>query len=291
MTAITAGAAAISIEDAELIAGAFYCRDPVPIVSMAARPEPEDNWPDWPWPYRATRLRRMRDGRMQIVHTDVHPDERVQRVIEQIREAGVIQDLDRVRPIYNHRTLVVMNELVLDLTYDRVLRHRELVEGGTRIDRVLKRTDGILPMTPEILSMLFPEEMGSVSTARRAIRAWIKWGHGSNRTPIWGLTPFNFRLPYQRGSPSVVLISPHHPDPKAAWEAMFGPVAGFSEATVAPPPTHPAPPPADAPPTPETARQGGLRPASHTQWVPPTFGQPGNGAANASSMVHGPPDG
>ena len=45
---------------------------------------------------------------LQVVHIDVHPDPRVQRVIEQIREAGSLQNLDRVRPIYNHRTLVPM---------------------------------------------------------------------------------------------------------------------------------------------------------------------------------------
>jgi hypothetical protein len=46
-------------------------------------------------------------------------------------------------PTCNHRTLVALNELVLDITYDRVLRHSDLVAGGSRIDRILALTHGI----------------------------------------------------------------------------------------------------------------------------------------------------
>ena len=264
-TAIDVAPDTASIEDIELIAGAFYCRDPMPIVSMAQMDDLPADWPYKPWPYRASRLRRFTDGKLQIVHTDCHPDPRVDRIFQQITDANIIQNLDRVRPIYNHRTLVALNERVLDLTYSRVSRHREMVEGGSRIDHILKKTDGILPMTPATLYALFPAEIGSVRTARRAVEAWRKWGHGSNRTPIYPLAPFSYRLAGQRGRPSVVLVSPHHTDPKAAAEAVLGPVVAFEPAPVQPPQHCPEAPPMDAT---AAARKGGLRPPSHTVWVP-----------------------
>jgi hypothetical protein len=271
-TAIDVAPDAASIEDLELIAGAFHATDPVPIVSMAnpdappaspwekITPAPE-TWPSWPWPYRASRLRRFADGKLQIVHVDVHPDPRVDRILRQITDANIIQNLDRVRPIYNPRTLVSLNERVLDLTYSRVSRHREIVEGGSRIDRILKKTDGVLPMTPATLAALFPEA-GSVSTARRAVRAWRKWGHGSNVPSIYSLTPFRYRLAGQPGRSSEVLVSPHHTDPKAAAEAVLGPVVAFepAPALLPPQPSHETPP-ADATAASEQRRQGGgMRP-------------------------------
>ena len=198
-TAISVGADALSIENLEILAGAFYARDPVPIVSMAARPEPADNWPSWPWPYRCTRGRRMRDGSVSYIGVDVHPDPRCQRVLEQIRESGVTQDLDRVRPVYNRRTLVALNQLVLDLTYDRVLSHRDLVAGGSRIDRVLQRTDGVLPLAPAVLASLFPDIFGSTRTAERALHAWRAIDRQtSNRTLYLGFGGLS--LPHVAGS-------------------------------------------------------------------------------------------
>jgi hypothetical protein len=229
-TAISVGADTISIENLEILAGAFYARDPVPIVSMAKGAAPEDNWPPWPWPYLCIRGRRMRDGSVTYIDVAVHPDPRCQRVLEQIREAGVTQDLDRVRP--NHPG--GENQLVLDLTYDRVLRHRELVAGGGRIDHVLARTDGVLPLAPAVLVAVFPDIFGSTSTAERAIRAWRHQGRQTpNRGTIWKVTAligYRYRCAGQSGGGSMVLVADCHADPKAAAEAVLGPLAAFWEA-------------------------------------------------------------
>jgi hypothetical protein len=279
-TAIDAGPETISPGEAELIAGAVYATSPEPILPMPTPEEQPDGWPYKPWPCRATRLRRMRDGRLQIVHVDVHPDPRAQRVIEQIREAGGIQNLDRVRPIYNRRTLVPMNELVLDLTYDRVLRHRELVEGGTRIERILKRTDGVLPLTPAALSALFPDLAGSEATARLALRAWRReWGKNANRSPIWEFTPFAYRRDRPDGRPPVVMVSNHRAEPKAAAEAVLGPLSAFWEVGGPQPDQHPQPAP-KPPQQPDGAPQ-----------APPAWQQaPGGGSGTPIWQARAPPD-
>jgi hypothetical protein len=257
-TAIAVGQDSASIADFELIAGAFYATDPAPVVSMARVDDLPDDWPYRPWPYRATRMRRMRDGALYPVEVDVHPDPRVQRVVEQIREAEVIQCLDRVRPIFNRRTLVPMNNLVLDLTYDRVLRHRELVDGGDRIERAWERAE-VLPGTPEDLVWAFPDLFRSVSTARRALRRMREnRGQIANRESIWGVTPVFYRRHGQRGPLARVWVGARHADPRAAVEALLGPLVAFPavEAAV----------PAAEPPLLETAVRmqtvlvGGLRP-------------------------------
>ena len=101
----------------------------------------------------------MRDGTVQLVEVEVHPDPRVQEVLEQVREADVLQGGDRTRPIFNHRTLVFANSLALDLTYDRIVTHKELVAGGSRVERVFA-TLGLLPLGARDLhtvdSVLFP---------------------------------------------------------------------------------------------------------------------------------------
>jgi hypothetical protein len=274
----------ISPEAAELIAGAFYATDAEPILCMPTPDELPRDWPYKPWPCRATRLRRMRDGRLQIVHVDVHPDPRVQRIVEQVREAGALQNLDRVRPIYNHRTLVPMNELVLDLTYDRVLRHRDLVEGGTRIDRILKRTDGVLPMTPAVLFALFPDLAGSETTAERALRVWRReWRHIPNRPPIWELEAFAYRQEKRGGRPPVVMVAKHHADPKAAAEAVLGPLTGFWEVGKPQPASHPQP-------TPGPPRQGGQRPDGAPTASPAWQQMPGGGTGAAIWQARAPPD-
>ena len=48
------------------------------------------------------------------VEVPVHPDPRCQRVLEQVREAEVVQAGDRVRPVFNQRDMTFLNSLALD---------------------------------------------------------------------------------------------------------------------------------------------------------------------------------
>jgi phage/plasmid primase-like uncharacterized protein len=257
--AIVVGQESLAIHELERLARAFYANDPVPLVSMARVDDLPHDWPIKPWPYRATRLRRISDGRLQAVEVDVHPDPRVQRVLEQVREAEVLQAVDRVRPVFNHRTLVLANELVLDLTYDRVLRHSQLVAGGSRIERAFLRT-GVLPLTPEDVVRCYPDLWRSEATARADLRAF---GEKGGTTPkgdsIWDCTPFSYRRPGQRGRLARVLIDTTRGDPKTLAYQVLGKLAAFAPVDPQEPQHALAPLSID---TPDAIHVGSLRPAS-----------------------------
>ena len=88
-------------------------------------------------------LRRTREGDdvlSHVVEVLVHPDPRCEAMHEQIREAELLQALDRVRAIYNHRTVYLLNNLVLDVTYDANLSWAELKAGGNSLDASFNRT-------------------------------------------------------------------------------------------------------------------------------------------------------
>ncbi|MGF7212639.1 hypothetical protein GGE65_007274 [Skermanella aerolata] len=86
-----------------------------------------------------TRGRRMRDGTVVPVVVNVHADVRCQEVHEQIREAELLQAIDRVRAIYNRRLLVLLNNMCLDVTYDAVVSWAELKSGGNDLDRAFAK--------------------------------------------------------------------------------------------------------------------------------------------------------
>lgn len=248
---VSVGQNSLSVAKIEDLARCYLADDPEPFVS-ADVPMPED-WPHKGWPYYATRMRRMRDGSLSPVEVAVHPDLRVQRVYEQLREAEAIQAPDRTRPVFNHRKLVLMNNLVLDVTYDRELTHAELVAGGTRWDRAWAES-GILPLGNRDLHAAHRKLFDTEKAAERAL---------ANTPPAQIRLLFEgrgylfaYRRQGQRGRQSRVLIDlARHPDPRAALTALFGPLMWFEAVDPAqdrarpvavpeaPPPCHAAQPP------------------------------------------------
>jgi hypothetical protein len=68
------------------------------------------------------RGRRLRDPvAPNVAEVQVHPDTRCQSMLEQVREAEMVQAIDRVRPVLNHRRVFVLNHLPLDLTVDHAM--------------------------------------------------------------------------------------------------------------------------------------------------------------------------
>lgn len=223
-SALTVGRESISIQNLEAIARAYLASDEEPFVS-ADVPAPED-WPYQGWPYRATRGRRMRDGSVQPVEVEVHPDVRVQEVLEQIREAELVQTGDRVRPIFNSRHLVFANSLALDMTYDKVLNHTDLVSGGNRFDRAWK-TNGVMPLGAADLFAVHRQFFPSEGSAKEALKGTAENGGVSQIIFYLDCPPiFHYRREGQRGRASRVLVDlARHPDPERALVRLLGPMA------------------------------------------------------------------
>ena len=178
------GRESVSVATLEGIARAFLTRDPKPLIPLLGHdPEDGDAAPKYGW-CKVTRMRRMRDGSLSPVEVEVHPDPRVQMVFEQMRESELIEGIDRVQPIFNRRWIALLNNLCLDVTYDRVLTHREMVAGGSRMEIAYQAT-GILPMGARDLHALSAKfGLGLFQTEDAAKRA-LKVGRSSNKRTLY----------------------------------------------------------------------------------------------------------
>ena len=167
---ITAGPAPIGLEDVENLARCYLAADQAPFVSSVGTAWPTcHSYQDRGWPFWCTRGRRMRDGSVQPVEVAVHPDPRVQAMLEQIREAEVIQAIDRTRAVWHRREVVALDSLVLDLTYDRCPSHRDLVAGGSRVERAWA-AEGVIPLGSADLHKAHPDLFCSPSAARESLK-------------------------------------------------------------------------------------------------------------------------
>jgi hypothetical protein len=91
-----------------------------------------------------SRGRRMRNGGANVVEVQVHPDPRCQALLEQVREAETAQAVDRVRPVFNRRRIIVLSNIAVDLTVDHALTWPELRPGKFAYAFALH---GVLPLS------------------------------------------------------------------------------------------------------------------------------------------------
>ncbi|MGD0109446.1 MAG: hypothetical protein ABSC06_36255, partial [Rhodopila sp.] len=267
-SALVPGQNSIRIGELESLARAYMVADPVPFVSMDGPLAPDDKWECKQWPFVACQMRRMRDGSLSPVFVQVHPDPRCQRVLEQIREAECVQAADRVRPIFNRRDLTFMNALCLDVTYDVIRTHRELVAGGNPLERAFAMT-GLLPLNAEDLYRAHPGRFVSV---RAALRALENYPPPAKRTSLCEGGEVSYRTEGQRGPASKALVDfGWHRDPLAALTLCLGIITEFQGVKLA----EPCPMPGRLP----VQRVGGV----------PAVGSWPTSAPFARPMTHAPP--
>jgi hypothetical protein len=153
----------------EPVARGYSALDPEPFASVS-RYVPVQRW------------RRMRDGRLVSVEVETHPDPLCDAVLYQFREAEVLQAMDRVRAIFQERTIILLNELALPVAIDKEASAKDLLERGSRAAGREERANGMgrlmdllpaakaVPLTREALCRLWPGVWSSQAQAR----AWIE---------------------------------------------------------------------------------------------------------------------
>ena len=114
----------------------------------------------------------MRDGSMRLDITAVHPDPLVQAVVEQTREAEMLQAIDRLRLIHSERrkTVYILCSIPLDLPVDELLTWKQLI-GDRRLIDALAECDAkgwdALPLAPRELNRLFSNLWPTTKAAKR----------------------------------------------------------------------------------------------------------------------------
>jgi hypothetical protein len=165
-----------------------------------------------------------------------HPDPRVNRVLWQMREAEVIQAIDRVRAVRFPRRILILNALDLQRPDDDAgrpdlgvpadvhLSWPELHNGGNRAETVLSTTGGFLPIAPKALARIAPELFPSAEAAK-------KWLHRTDLHVALAchsehLMQLAVRPAGQRGVAWPLLVDrrrfPCPSSARVAFEAMLG---------------------------------------------------------------------
>jgi acyl carrier protein phosphodiesterase len=114
----------------------------------------------------------MRDRTTRPGNISVHPDLLVQAVVEQSREAEMVQAIDRLRLIHTktRKTAYILCNIPLDLLVDELVTWKQLA-GDHRLSDALAECDergwDALPLAPRELSRLFPNLWGSGKAAER----------------------------------------------------------------------------------------------------------------------------
>lgn len=176
-------------------------------------------------------------GRAHSVAAQVHLDPRINRILWQMREAEVIQALDRVRAVRFPRRVLLLNALDLrrldddpateglGVPADRCMSWPEIRNGGNRSEAVLEASGGFLPVAPRALARIAPEIFSGLEAAKK----WLQ------RTDLCEalahhaehLTYLQVRPAGQRGKPWPLIVDRRRRRPslsaaRADFEAMVG---------------------------------------------------------------------
>jgi len=112
------------------------------------------------------------DGTIKSGSVSVHPDPRVQAVVEQAREAEMLQAIDRLRLIHTQerKTVYILCDIPLDLPIDELVTWKQLT-GDRRLSDALAECDArgwdALPLAPKELTRLFPALWPTKKAAER----------------------------------------------------------------------------------------------------------------------------
>jgi hypothetical protein len=177
------------------------------------------------------RGRRMRNGGANVTEVQVHSDPRCQALLEQVREAEIAQAVDRVRPVFNRRRIIVLTNVALDLTIDHALTWPELRPGKFAHAFAQHR---VLPLSAGDLCRAFNSLWPTAKDAENALTHLRNTLKTPNNDSIWriqgifeDLLQATYRRKGQRGRAARALVSAALPDPRAILQSLVGELAEF----------------------------------------------------------------
>ncbi|MEP4338946.1 MAG: hypothetical protein ABJ360_21635 [Roseobacter sp.] len=146
------------MQEIELTARAFAAKLGQPLVCSD---------PVWEW--RGIRIRNQAAAHPIVVMT--HSDPLVENILHQTREAEIAQAIDRIRVIHNRepKEVIIMNEIAVDITVDRVVGWPDFWPGGTRPERAVQMS-GFLPLDGQEAVNLFTEIWNNKETSNKDLK-------------------------------------------------------------------------------------------------------------------------
>ena len=210
----------------ERIARAFAAHDDAPFESLAGKPYP-----------KAQRGIRKRDGSGHGIAVNFHPNAWADRVLTQIRDAEIVQAVDRIRPIYKDQPIEItlLSPVAVDLTVDQVIAFKDWRKGGTRIERALKQAR-VIPLSGREAARLLPAIWPAKDAAHREFEEAGLLSQTVNRT--FYLQNATIRIgvvatyreeaePGKRAHEHKALIAAPPDQARAVLEALTGPLRHF----------------------------------------------------------------
>lgn len=170
----------------------------------------------------------MADGSEVGVDVPVHPDARVQSLLEQVREHESTQAIDRLRLVHSSREklVVVLSNVPLDIPVDALLTWGELVHG-TRVEQALDASDVVLPLEPKWLATNFSGLWKTAGAAKKDVQQATKKGEFANSISIRKMSLYGatYRLPNQKRASSLLAKRPSKTAIEKALKKLVGPGA------------------------------------------------------------------
>ncbi|MGH7101523.1 MAG: hypothetical protein ACREFJ_03920, partial [Acetobacteraceae bacterium] len=125
-------------------------------------------WSDDPEPLQVPRQYetgvrgyRLRSGERKGVQIRyyLHPDARVQQVLELKREREAVQAIDRLRLVHAEKPkqVIILCNIPLDITVDHLVSRAEIRDEGSRIERAYRQSAGAVPLIPLVVVKRYPD--------------------------------------------------------------------------------------------------------------------------------------
>lgn len=174
-----------------------------------------DRWVSQPRPYQ---LKSAPEG----VEVDSHPDQRVQAVLVQLREAESLQAIDRLRLIHcaDPKLVVLLSNIPLDLEVDALFTWEELIHGN-RLEQAWRLTGDVMPLAPAWLSAHHGNLWPTEAAAKKDVQRLVQKGQITNRFSIGKMSPFTFEYRAGRQRRASTCLS-RLDDPAAVSVALAG---------------------------------------------------------------------